>query len=75
VHAYTTCTLVEDIRELVLTCSSRVAPTPSTSSPRGTSACCAAVDDATHWLAEERPELVSAAIREHIERVGAAARV
>jgi epoxide hydrolase 4 len=29
------------------------------------------VDGATHWLPEERPELVSAAIREHLTRVGA----
>jgi epoxide hydrolase 4 len=29
------------------------------------------VDGATHWLAEERPELVNATIREHLTRVGA----
>ncbi len=28
------------------------------------------VEGATHWLAEERPALVSRSIREHIERVG-----
>jgi epoxide hydrolase 4 len=31
------------------------------------------VDGATHWLAEERPELVNQAIREHLARVGACA--
>jgi hypothetical protein len=29
------------------------------------------VEGASHWLPEERPELVSAAIREHLTRVGA----
>ncbi len=28
------------------------------------------VDDATHWLPEERPELVNGAIRAHLQRVG-----
>jgi pimeloyl-ACP methyl ester carboxylesterase len=27
------------------------------------------VDGATHWLPEERPELVSRAIREHLTRI------
>jgi len=31
------------------------------------------VDGATHWLAEERPELVNRRIRDHIERWGAVA--
>jgi hypothetical protein len=47
VHAYLTCTLVEDIRQFI------------------------EVDGATHWLAEERPELVSKAIRDHIARAAA----
>jgi epoxide hydrolase 4 len=31
------------------------------------------VDGATHWLAEERPELVNASIRSHLARLGAPA--
>jgi pimeloyl-ACP methyl ester carboxylesterase len=61
VHAYTTCTLVEDVRQLV----ERLGYERFVLVGHD-------VGGATHWLAEERPELVNRGIREHLARVATA---